>query len=122
MVYAAFIVYFRRELIYPMQKKHFHICLWLCFLACTSAFAQTETSKSFYVIIGGFKSEMNANRFVESAADFFDETDYALNVSRGIFYVYTFKGSKRAEAYAMAAEARSKGAYQDAWVYMVRCN
>ena len=71
-----------------------------------------------YIVIGAFKYERNAERFVEFAKNEELSAQYEFNSSKRLFYVYTFSSTDRSEVTRELYRTRKKyPQYQDAWLF-----
>jgi outer membrane protein OmpA-like peptidoglycan-associated protein len=76
-----------------------------------------ENPPSYYVVIGGFRIEKNAQRFTEYAKSVKLNASYSFNSSRKIFYVYVLVTQAKSESLALASTLRKKEKFKDVWVF-----
>lgn len=72
------------------MRNHIN-CLFIAFfLAVTTAFSQTvqPLNAGYYVVVGAFGSESNAQRFVETLTADGHQANYGLDPARSLNYVY----------------------------------
>lgn len=82
-------------------------------LACSSVFAQLD---SYYVVIGGFAIEENAQKFVERAHGLNIPAIYSLNSERNLYYVFVRFTPDKGDAYKTLKRMQEEG-FNDAWVF-----
>ncbi|MFZ6012140.1 MAG: OmpA family protein [Bacteroidota bacterium] len=73
--------------------------------------------ESYYVVVGGFSIEKNAQRYVETLNQNQFNAHYALNPARNLFYVYVLSSNSRPEAFAEAKRLQGASPAVDAWVF-----
>lgn len=98
-----------------MKRKLFVALLALSGMAFPS-FSQTVPSP-FFVVIGGFKQEENAQRFSDYAQEQNLPAVYAFNEERRIYYVYVRATQTRDVAYEILKSLRNDTVFKDAWVF-----
>lgn len=81
-----------------------------------SALAQQDFSP-YYVVIGGFKSEQNAQQFCLYAHEQNLPALYAFNQERAIFYVYVRATGTKDVADEIRARLNANTVFRDAWVF-----
>src|SRR5688572_2023894 len=76
-----------------------------------------DTPKYYYVVIGGFAVESNAQKFTGYVrANRYDAT-YDYNSERKLSYVYILKTQQKDEAFDMTRELQLSSEFKDAWVF-----
>lgn len=80
------------------------------------AFSQTAPAP-FFVVIGGFKQEENAQRFTDYAQEQNLPAVYAFNEERRVYYVYVRATQTRDVAYEILKSLRTDTVFKDAWVF-----
>lgn len=71
-----------------------------------------------YVVIGAFKFQRNATRFVRHAnADLSLDARFEMNPNRNLYYVYVLSTNDREAAISEARRLRSESELSDTWVY-----
>lgn len=75
-----------------------------------------QKKDKYFVVIGAFNVHKNAQRFTKFAQQFMD-AEYAINESRGLYYVFTLETGNKEEAVARVYEVREDKNFWDAWVY-----
>lgn len=88
----------------------------LAVLVYQSAFAQ-DVFSPYYVVIGGFKSEANAQKFCAYAHEQNLPAVYAYNEARSIFYVYVRATQTKDIADDILGRIRQTTVFTDAWVF-----
>jgi len=81
-----------------------------------SAFAQ-DVFSPYYVVIGGFKNEENAQRFSTYAHEQNLPAVYAFNEERQMFYVYVRATQTKETAYEILDNLHTNSIFKDAWVF-----
>lgn len=74
-----------------------------------------EVKKGYYVVVGAFKSESNANNVKSSVSSKYPESSLIFNKERGLFYVYVM----RTDAPDVAEEVMKvmRQQYPGAWIF-----
>lgn len=98
------------------MKLALRLIILLAALMCESAFAQ-DIFSPYYVVIGGFKSEVNAQHFCTYAHEQNLPAVYAYNEERGIFYVYVRATQTKEIAEDILTRIRQSTVFRDAWVF-----
>jgi outer membrane protein OmpA-like peptidoglycan-associated protein len=80
------------------------------------ASAQTNP-EPYYVIVGGFASRDNAERFTDHLLKQNYPARYALNTSRKLYYVYVRLTPDKQNAKQLAYHLRLETEFKDAWIY-----
>jgi outer membrane protein OmpA-like peptidoglycan-associated protein len=94
----------------------FHFFFLPIFFISSSLFAQ-DVFSTFYVVIGGFKSEENAQKYSTYAHEQNLPAVYAFNDERQIFYVFVRATQTREVAVEILDNLRSNTVFKDAWVF-----
>ena len=84
-------------------------------LISSSAFAQMFLP--YYVVVGGFENEENAQRFITYADEQNLPAVYAFNEDRKIFYVYVRATQTKEVAYEILKRIQTNSVFKDAWVF-----
>ena len=92
------------------------VVLSLAFLLPLTAAAQ-DPPRSYYVVIGAFRQESNADRLVKAASKQGLSAQKAINSAKDLFYVYVFESSTSKPAFAQVIKVRAETEYKDAWVF-----
>lgn len=98
------------------MKATFHLTVLLTLFICQSAFAQ-DVFSPYYVVIGGFKSEKNAQDFCTYAHEQNLPAVYAFNEQRRIYYVYVRATQTKDIADDIVARIKQNSVFRDAWVF-----
>ena len=98
-----------------MKSKVTLICVVLV-ATILSAYGQDALSP-YYVVIGGFKQEENAQRFCTIAEEQNLPAVYAYNEARQIYYVYVRATQTREVAEEILKRLRETTVFRDAWVF-----
>ena len=91
--------------------------LIIVFLWMSQSTLAQDAFSPYYVVIGGFTSEANAQKFCTYAHEQNLPAVYALNEERGIFYVYVRATQTRDVAYEILKNLRAASVFRDAWVF-----
>lgn len=92
-----------------------YIFITLIFLG-SSAFAQ-DTFLPFYVVIGAFEIEVNAQQFITYAHGENLPAVYAFNDERKVYYVYVRATQTREVADEILKTIRGNSVFKDAWIF-----
>jgi outer membrane protein OmpA-like peptidoglycan-associated protein len=87
----------------------FSFSLWFCHKAYPQATV-------YYVVIGGFAVQENAQKFAEYAMTLNVPATYSLNPERNLYYVYVRSTGNKGKAYTTLARMQEEG-FNDAWVF-----
>jgi outer membrane protein OmpA-like peptidoglycan-associated protein len=97
-----------------VNVRYFILGAVLC--VTSTAFAQ-DIFSPFYVVIGGFEKEENAQNFVNYAQEENLPAVYAFNEERKIFYVYVRATQTKEVATEILNAVRANSVFKDAWVF-----
>lgn len=97
--------------------KRYLIAALLLYAAMASPVFSQTVSSPFFVVIGGFKQEENAQRFSAYAQKQNLPAIYAFNEERGVYYVYVRATQTRDVAYEILKRLRTDTVFRDAWVF-----
>lgn len=95
----------------------------LAILVSSGVCAQTDSTNTanepYYVVIGAFSVQKNANRFTRQAPKYNLSAKAEMNYNRNLYYVHVLVTDDRTKAidHALALRARPDSVYSDAWVY-----
>jgi outer membrane protein OmpA-like peptidoglycan-associated protein len=98
------------------MRLNFYVALLCSFIACEVASAQ-EVFSPYYVVIGGFKIEENAQKYCDFAHEQNLPAVYAFNEERQIYYVYVRATQTKEVADDILARMKSTTVFRDAWVF-----
>lgn len=98
------------------MKIALRLSILLTVLLYQSALAQ-DVFSPYYVVIGGFKSEANAQQFCTYAHEQNLPAVYAFNKERGIFYVYVRATQTKDIADDILTRIKQTTVFRDAWVF-----
>lgn len=91
--------------------------LFLAFLFIYTLGFSQETIQPYYVIIGGFEKEQNAQQFCTYAHEQNLPAVYAFNEERKIFYVYVRATQEKEVAFQILKAIQQNSVFKDAWVF-----
>jgi outer membrane protein OmpA-like peptidoglycan-associated protein len=92
------------------------VLLSLAFLLPLTAAAQ-DPPRSYWVVIGAFRQEANADRLVKAASKQGLSAQKAINPAKDLFYVYIFQSNTSKPAFAQVIKIKAETNYKDAWVF-----
>ena len=98
------------------MKFRYLLIFFVVILFSKSAPAQ-EVFSPYYVVIGGFKSEQNAQKYCMYAQEQNLPAVYAFNEERQIFYVYVRSTQTKEVADDILSRLRTGSVFRDAWVF-----
>ncbi len=78
-----------------------------------------DIERGNYIVVGAFKYEKNAKRWVLIALKNGFNGRYFYNESRGLFYVYVHNFSQKSRAITITKKIRSFKLFDDVWVFSV---
>lgn len=87
------------------------------FILCSLSLHAQESPKYYYVVIGGFAVESNAQKFTGYVRSHRYDASYDYNSERKLSYVYTLKTQNKDEAFDMTRELQLSSEFKDAWVF-----
>jgi outer membrane protein OmpA-like peptidoglycan-associated protein len=90
---------------------------FISFLFLSSAAFAQDVFSPFYVVIGGFENEQNAQRFVDYAQGENLPAVYAYNDERKMFYVYVRATQTKDVALEIVKAVKENSIFKDAWVF-----
>lgn len=90
-------------------------CLLVVFLIAGS-FA-TSYAQQYYVVVGAFAKESNAQKFTGYVRSLRYSAQYELNTAKNYYYVYVLKTTERAAGLTHAKELQSESEFKDAWLF-----
>jgi len=88
------------------------VCIVTLLLVCCDCFAQ-----QFYIIVGAFAQESNAQKFTGYVRSLRYSAQYELNTDKNYFYVYTLRGTNREDALTQVKALQKESEFKDAWVF-----
>jgi len=107
-----------------MKRTNYAVLIWIAvlsfilFIFANPLLAQdTLSQQPYYVIVGGFASHDNAERFTARLLAQRYPARYALNVNRKLYYVYVRLTADQQSAQQLAHRLRVDTEFQDAWIY-----
>lgn len=107
-----------------MKPTNHAVRIWIALLLSALLFVinsisaqNTLSEQPYYVIVGGFVSHDNAERFTARLLAQNYPARYALNVNRKRYYVYVRLTADRQQAKQLALRLRAETEFQDAWIY-----
>jgi outer membrane protein OmpA-like peptidoglycan-associated protein len=90
--------------------------IFLIVLNLFSGFSAVAQQENYYVVVGAFSIEANAQKLVEKANGLSKPAFYAFNDSRKLFYVYVRATQNREDAMSTFGSIKEEGLFE-AWVY-----
>lgn len=98
------------------MKTPFAVALVFLLWMSQPAWAQ-DVFSPYYVVIGGFRNEANAQKYCTYAHEQNLPAVYAFNEERKIFYVYVRATQTRDVAYEVLKSLHEGSTFKDAWVF-----
>jgi outer membrane protein OmpA-like peptidoglycan-associated protein len=74
-------------------------------------------AQQFYVIVGAFAQESNAEKFTGYVRSLRYAAEYELNKEKNFFYVYVLRSESRADAVQQARQLQQDSEFKDAWLF-----
>lgn len=93
-----------------LRFKIFHLVL--VFLLLSSA---VEAAR-YYVVVGTFAHESNAQKFTNLLRSFYKEASYEFNPDRHLYYVHVLKTDEKEEAKNWSLYLKYEKGFKDVWV------
>ena len=87
--------------------------LLVVFLAASA----NSIAQQYYVIVGAFAQESNAQKFTGYVRSLRYAAEYELNVEKNYFYVYVLKSDTKPDAVTQAKQLQQDSEFKDAWVF-----
>lgn len=91
--------------------------LFTFFILSSLLLRAQEVPQYYYVVIGGFAIESNAQKFTGYVRSNRYDASYDFNSERKLSYVYTLKTFEKDAAYDMVRELQTNSEFKDAWVF-----
>jgi len=88
----------------------------LLFLTLLSLAANTY-AQQYYVIVGAFAQESNAQKFTGYVRSLRYAAEYELNKEKNYFYVYVLRGASRVDAVLQVKQLQQESEFKDAWLF-----
>ena len=79
--------------------------------------AANVNAQQFYVIVGAFAQESNAEKFTGYVRSLRYAAEYELNKEKNYFYVYVLKSESRVDAVQQAKQLQQDSEFKDAWLF-----
>jgi outer membrane protein OmpA-like peptidoglycan-associated protein len=79
--------------------------------------AVSTQAQQFYVIVGAFAHESNAQKFTGYVRSLRYPAAYELNMDKNFFYVYVLKSESRDDAVSQAKQLQQESEFKDAWLF-----
>ena len=74
-------------------------------------------AQQFYVIVGAFAQESNAQKFTGYVRSLRYAAEYELNVEKKYFYVYVLRSGLREDALSQVKQLQQDSEFKDAWLF-----
>ncbi|HEX6889858.1 MAG TPA: OmpA family protein [Chryseolinea sp.] len=88
----------------------FSLFILLSLAVCTHA-------QQFYVIVGAFAQESNAQKFTGYVRSLRYGAEYELHKEKNFFYVYVLKSESRDDAVLQVKQLQQESEFKDAWLF-----
>jgi hypothetical protein len=92
-------------------------CLRAVLLTILLALAANAQAQQFYVIVGAFAKESNAQKFTGYVRSLRYAAEYELNVEKKYFYVYVLKSQSKEDALAQVKQLQQDSEFKDTWLF-----
>jgi outer membrane protein OmpA-like peptidoglycan-associated protein len=79
--------------------------------------AAATHAQQFYVIVGAFAQESNAQKFTGYVRSLRYAAEYELHKEKNFFYVYVLKSETRADAVLQVRQLQQDSEFKDAWLF-----
>lgn len=86
-------------------------------LALSFRLSAQSSPPRYFVVIGAFQVQGNAERLTALANKENLSAQYAINPAKGLFYVYVFESGESKKAFAEVIRIKAQTKYADAWVF-----
>jgi outer membrane protein OmpA-like peptidoglycan-associated protein len=90
--------------------RSFLLFLLVSLAVCTHA-------QQFYVIVGAFAQESNAQKFTGYVRSLRYAAEYELNTEKNFFYVYVLKSESRGDAVLQLRQLQQESEFKDTWLF-----
>jgi outer membrane protein OmpA-like peptidoglycan-associated protein len=74
-------------------------------------------AQQYYVVVGAFAKESNAEKFTGYVRSLRYAANYELNKTKNYFYVYVLRTSKREAGLSQVTELQQESEFKDAWLF-----
>ncbi|HMG90270.1 MAG TPA: OmpA family protein [Chryseolinea sp.] len=88
--------------------------LLFCILVSLAAITHAQ---QFYVIVGAFAQESNAQKFTGYVRSLRYAAEYELHKEKNFFYVYVLKTESRADAVSQVKQLQQDSEFKDTWLF-----
>jgi len=88
--------------------------LLLCILVSITA---STRAQQFYVIVGAFAQESNAQKFTGYVRSLRYAAEYELHKEKKLFYVYVLRSESRVDAVSQVKQLQQESEFKDAWLF-----
>jgi outer membrane protein OmpA-like peptidoglycan-associated protein len=97
-----------------------HSQVFFAFLVTLLSFniSFSQTTSTYYVVIGAFARVNNAVRFTAEANNKGYNAQYAINSQRKLYYVYVLSSDERRPAFSFMIKLRTETEHKEAWVFI----
>ncbi len=96
------------------MKKTAFCCLLLLPLALLASRVQAQ---QFYVVVGAFAKESNAEKFSGYVRSLRYAATYELNKTKNYYYVYVLRTTQRETGISQVSELQQESEFKDAWLF-----
>ena len=79
--------------------------------------AVSSYAQQFYVIVGAFAQESNAQKFTGYVRSLRYGAQYELNKDKNIFYVYVLKSESREDALTQVKQLQQDSEFKGTWLF-----
>lgn len=97
------------------MKTLFQKSLFSLAIVCFSLSIPADAAQ-YFVVIGAFSDEPNAEKFTKEARTYFEEVSWSYHEQKNLFYVHVMKTSRQEEAKDWSLYIKQQTQFKDAWV------
>ena len=90
---------------------------YLTFIFFWIGIITTTSAQQFYVVVGAFAQESNAQKFTGYVRSLRYPANYELNVAKNYYYVYVLKTAERETGMMQVKTLQEESEFKDAWLF-----
>ncbi len=88
-----------------------------CFSVLLFISATVSSGQNYYVVVGAFAQESNAQKFTGYVKSLRFSAEYKLNKAKNFYYVYVLATGNRSEGMAQVGQLKEESEFKDAWLF-----
>lgn len=89
----------------------------ICFSFLLFISATVSSGQNYYVVVGAFAQESNAQKFTGYVKSLRFSAEYKLNKAKNFFYVYVMVTGNRNEGLAQVGQLKEESEFKDTWLF-----